>query len=671
MKKPKYLTKSRFKIARDCVTKLHYSVDKSYASLNDDNDFLKALAEGGYQVGELAKFYYPGGHDIDVLDKDEALERTNELLKQDNVIIYEAAILYENLFIRADVLVKVGNNVKLIEVKAKSGNSETDKLMVRKKVSRKKDAPEIDMVNKDFEDYIYDIAFQTYVVENAFPQWSVDPYLMLADKSKVASVDGLNQFFLLAEEDGRTIVKIKEGTSKETLGIPVLSLFDARGAIDLIMSGRDQGEKSRSELNMKSFTEEIHYYAEVYEKDGPEYRNVDRTCNGCEFNCSKVELKNGFNECWSKALNVEEHKIDLEPNIFEIWNLHYKTKEKLLEDNVFFLADVQEEDILKGKPTPSKLRQWQQVEETKKDEPRTKINIEELKSSISSFKYPLNFIDFETSMVAIPFFKGQTPYEQVAFQFSHHILHEDGKVEHAGEYINNTPGAFPNFEFVRALKKSLDVNDGTIFRFAPHENTVLCQIFMQLLESDEKDKEELMDWIQTITKYNKNGYDWEGARNMIDMCEMVKAYYWHPIMKGSNSIKVVLPAILNSSKFIQEKYQFPIYGNEIKSLNFEDHQWIPFEGKDVVNPYLTLPKVFEGLDKDDCDLITTAEALKDGGAAMTAYARMQFSEMSDSERNALTNALLRYCELDTMAMVMIMEAWIDWCGMEEKLKKVG
>jgi hypothetical protein len=42
---------------------------------------------------------------------------------------------------------------------------------------------------------------------------------------------------------------------------------------------------------------------------------------------------------------------------------------------------------------------------------------------------------------------------------------------------------------------------------------------------------------------------------------------------------------------------------------------------------------------------------------MVAYCRMQFSEMSDFEREKLEKALLRYCELDTFAMVMIYEAW--------------
>jgi len=49
--------------------------------------------------------------------------------------------------------------------------------------------------------------------------------------------------------------------------------------------------------------------------------------------------------------------------------------------------------------------------------------------------------------------------------------------------------------------------------------------------------------------------------------------------------------------------------------------------------------------------------LNSGGSAMSAYARIQFSEISDFEKNELCSALLKYCELDTLAMVMIYEGW--------------
>ena len=42
-----------------------------------------------------------------------------------------------------------------------------------------------------------------------------------------------------------------------------------------------------------------------------------------------------------------------------------------------------------------------------------------------------------------------------------------------------------------------------------------------------------------------------------------------------------------------------------------------------------------------------------------AIARLQFEDISTQERNNIINALLRYCELDTLAMVMILRAWLD------------
>jgi len=63
----------------DCPTKLSYTKKKEYIDSKIDDSFLKVLAEGGYQVGGLAKYYHPGGHDIATLDYAEAERQTNEL----------------------------------------------------------------------------------------------------------------------------------------------------------------------------------------------------------------------------------------------------------------------------------------------------------------------------------------------------------------------------------------------------------------------------------------------------------------------------------------------------------------------------------------------------------------------------------------------------------------
>lgn len=194
-----YLTKSMFKLALECPTKLYYT-SNNYANSNKHDTFLEALAEGGFQVGELAKYYFPGGHDITEKHYEEPLKRTNELIKQENVIIYEAAIKYKNLFIRVDVLKKTGNNVQLIEVKAKStdGDSYTDFL------NKKGD------IATSWKPYVYDVAFQKYVMKNAYPKWNISGYLMLADEKAVSTASGLNQRFQLRKTDkGRTYEDVK------------------------------------------------------------------------------------------------------------------------------------------------------------------------------------------------------------------------------------------------------------------------------------------------------------------------------------------------------------------------------------------------------------------------------------------------------------------------------
>jgi hypothetical protein len=69
----RHLTKSLFKIGLECPTKLYYEGNKAYANQKIEDSFLLALAEGGFQVGELAKHYYAGGHMIGSLDYADAL----------------------------------------------------------------------------------------------------------------------------------------------------------------------------------------------------------------------------------------------------------------------------------------------------------------------------------------------------------------------------------------------------------------------------------------------------------------------------------------------------------------------------------------------------------------------------------------------------------------------
>ena len=56
-----HLSKSDFKVARTCGTKLYYKKLR-YPSKQDDDPYLEFLADGGYMVETIAKLLFPEGN---------------------------------------------------------------------------------------------------------------------------------------------------------------------------------------------------------------------------------------------------------------------------------------------------------------------------------------------------------------------------------------------------------------------------------------------------------------------------------------------------------------------------------------------------------------------------------------------------------------------------------
>ena len=79
-----------------------------------------------------------------------------------NVVIAEGAFRYNNLFIRADIVVRDGHVIKLMEVKSKSIKN-GDEFIDKKGNPVAKWSP-----------YLYDIAFQTYVMQKALPNFDFE-----------------------------------------------------------------------------------------------------------------------------------------------------------------------------------------------------------------------------------------------------------------------------------------------------------------------------------------------------------------------------------------------------------------------------------------------------------------------------------------------------------------
>lgn len=644
----KLLTKSRFKIALECPNKLFYTSKKEYANNKNEDPFLKALANGGFQVEQLARIHYPNGIFINTenYEYEKAFELTQQALQNENVVIYEAAFLYEGLFIRTDIIVKTGNSIKLIEVKAKSFNPNDEYNFVGARGG----------IVSSWKPYLFDLAFQKYVAQKTFPQFKFDAYLLMADKTKKAGIDGLNQLFRIPNNGNLRTDIIKRVHSLKEVVNSVLSEVNVDTIVNDIINDK---YKYHENLN---FEDAIITFKKAYQED--KYLNWPTqfsACKNCEFKSTNEQeqqgLLSGFKYCFDKQLNWSSSDFN-KPNALQIWNFRGKT---VMEENRMLMEQLTEEDfnikVEADRIAPSE-RQWIQVEKAVNNDNSIYVVKEALRQEMDKWKFPLHFIDFETSTVALPFTTGRKPYEQVAFQFSHHRYNDNGTIIHQSQYINNTAGEFPNFIFARALKEAIGKDSGTIFKYATHENTIINAIITQLEESNEEDKAELISFLKTISKSTKNQVHWwEGNRNMVDLCKVVKDYYYNPFTNGSNSIKAVLPASIHSSKFLKKKYSQPIGNINLSSQNFPaNHIWLKMFGDNMIDPYKTLPQLFENWNDSDLeDNISDIENIADGGAALTAYAKLQYVDMTIKERDEITQALLKYCELDTLAMVMIYE----------------
>lgn len=606
---------------------------------------MQALADGGFQVGKLAQLLWPDGHEITSKKHYEAeLETQRYLSKAGEVVLFEPAIRYNNLFIRVDILIKRESSMELIEVKAKSYDSNNPEILGAR-----------GGILKGMLPYIQDVAFQKYVLSKSYPGKVITSYLMMPDKAVQATIDGLNQLFKVRRIKKTTEVDVapKAYDVIEQAG-ELLAKVNVDEYVDMIMS--KPIEYPGGEEFLPAIAD---IWSQEYGQDVKITPHLSNSCKSCEFRGFEEDvLKSGYHECLREVTKLTDAQIDA-GTIFDISGL--RDKDKYLDQGLYTFQHMQPHINVKDDKEGLSLSQRQYLQcagiPLEKDRGGFYLDTELIQGEMSSWKYPLHMIDFETSTIALPFFKGMRPYETVAFQFSHHIIRENGYVEHIGEFIQVEPGRFPNFEFVRELKNQLENDDGTIFRWATHENTVLNAIFTQIDKEGVSltDKDELQAFIQSITK--------GGNRAMVDLNDLAKATYYHPMTRGRTSIKKVLPAVLSTSPYLKKKYSQPIYGTSaLPSRHFKERAWWVEEGGKVVDPYESLKSLAtEMLGDESLDALAREDfEIAEGGAASMAYSRLQFEDLTEQDRKKIEEALLRYCELDTLAMVMIVEAWREW-----------
>jgi predicted RecB family nuclease len=142
-----------------------------------------------------------------------------------------------------------------------------------------------------------------------------------------------------------------------------------------------------------------------------------------------------------------------------------------------------------------------------------------LAAELHNLAWPVRHLDFETVMPALPLWPGTRPYQAVPFQYSLHVHHADGRIEHR-QYLHEGTDD-PRRPLAERLLADLG-SEGSILHYSAYEKTHLRAL-----------RDALPDLAPAFDAV---------LGRLVDLLPIVRRHMRHPLAAGSASIKQVLPA---------------------------------------------------------------------------------------------------------------------------------
>lgn len=147
-----------------------------------------------------------------------------------------------------------------------------------------------------------------------------------------------------------------------------------------------------------------------------------------------------------------------------------------------------------------------------------------VRRAMTSLAYPRYFLDFETISSPVPLWAGTWPYQQVPFQWSCHT--ESARAAFTHQEFIDCSGSSPIEGFARSLQATLGTA-GPILVYSPFEAS------------------RIRDLAKWLPAYSPQLFAL--LPRLVDLLPVVRSSYYHPAMKGSYSIKAVVPTSVRNS----------------------------------------------------------------------------------------------------------------------------
>lgn len=235
-----------------------------------------------------------------------------------------------------------------------------------------------------------------------------------------------------------------------------------------------------------------------------------------------------------KMLAGDEPDIDIGPHCHDPYECDFSDHcwRHIPEKSVFSLAgrgidkfDYYHRGMIEFSDLPlNELnnKQRQQVEATLKK--RKYFDKPAVREFLDTLWYPLCHLDFETINSPIPLFDDTTPYQQVPFQYSLHIQHEEGGEPEHYEFLAEQ-GEDPRKKLLNKLLKEIPAGACVLAYNMSFEKRVLRDL-AELFPRRAKRINQII----------------ENMRDLMLPFQSRAVYHWK--MQGSYSIKAVLPALV-------------------------------------------------------------------------------------------------------------------------------
>ena len=610
--RPRTLSKSDFILARDCPAKLYFR-ENGYPDARQRDAYMALLADGGYMVEALAKARYPHGIQLEYgRDVASDFARTRAALEAPNVTLFEATLLVGRRQARVDILEKRGNVLRLIEVKAKSfDGTEHARQLAQNRSGVFLTTRRPYRVESKWNEKFADLTYQVVLLEQIMPGFVIQPVLALVDKSKATGLDNVPGYFELVRRpasDGSMRLHTARfmGTAADLAQLDLVTEVDVAREVATM-----HDEIAEAALVFESRLDapfEVH-------TEGVELAPY---CKDCEFR-TPDQPRSGFAECWGDLAHAEPHVLEL----YRLGSAKAPGGSRMLP----YMLDRHSASLLEAptdalvqedhNPGGNAARQLRQIDHTRRGVPYVGP---ELRRQIEALSGPVHCIDFETSRLALPYHRRMRPYGLVTFQWSAHTARTlGGTLEHR-EWLNNID-IWPNQSFAESLREAIG-DEGPVLTWSHFEETTLRQIVADL-DRFGRDVPDLVQWMADV-------FD----RRIVDLHQWACRDYYHPGMRGSTSIKVVLEALWRSDRVMRRQFT----------------EWSGLTGEPADDPYHALPPI---------EINGTLQEVREGTGAMQAYQEMMYGEHKHDAaiRDRWATLLKQYCRLDTLSMVLILEHW--------------